>query len=145
MAKNLTPQEIAEKQVRRALAATADYKKGVESVKVSPTAIAAQRVDQWAAGVVRAQQDGSFVDGCNSCSREKWVSRTVGKGATNYGPGIKAAEADILEFQTANKANQDQIAAQLASMPRGSFEENMQRMVFNATEKKKFRFKKRRS
>jgi hypothetical protein len=145
MAKNLTPQQIAEKQIRRATAAVNDYKNGVQGVKVSPTEIAAQRVDQWAAGVQRAHQDGSYVDGCRSCSKEKWIDRTVNKGAQNYVPGIKAAEQDIVDFQTQNAANQAQIAAGLASMPRGDLSQNLMRMMYNAEQKAQFRYKKRRS
>jgi len=144
MGKSLTPDEIAQKQVRRSQAAVGDYKAGVMAVTESPTAAAAKAVERWKQGIEEAYQNNTFVDGCNAVSLGDWQSATAEKGGMNYASGVAKAAQTIADFHQQNAANQQSIDAGLRNMPRGSFEENMQRMIYQATQKKQFKFKKRR-
>lgn len=144
MAKGQSPQEIAAKQVRRAQAAVQDYKAGVEAVTQSPTEKAAKAVDLWFQGLQKSYQDGSYVDGLNAVSLADWKSATIDKGAMNYAPGIMKAQQTIEDFQAQRQAAQSRISSQLESMPRGDLNQNIQRMVFQATQMSQFKFRKRR-
>jgi hypothetical protein len=144
MATTLTPQQIAEKQVRRGQAAVQDYKNGVLGVKKAPTQSAAEAVDRWFQGLTKSYNDGSFVDGCNAVSLADWAEKTAGKGAMNYGPGLQAAQGLIADFHAQRDQAQKSIDAELNATPRGDLQTNIQRMVIQATRMSEFKFKKRR-
>ena len=144
MAKRLTPSEIAKKQVRRAQAAVQDFKDGVMAVTENPMQKAAASQDKWMAGVQKAHDDNSFADGCNAVPLTEWQDATANKGGARYSSGVAASEGVIEEFHNQRKAKQEAISAQLKGMPRGDLQQNLARMLFNATEMSKFKFKKRR-
>lgn len=144
MSKKLTPQEIADKQVRRAVGAVADYKAGVLATTVSPTAEAAKAVDLWKQGIEEAYANGAYVDGCNACTLADWQNATAGKGAMNYSSGVTASKSLIEDFHTQNQSNQASIDAILRGMPRGDLSQNLQRMITQVQEKANFKFRKRR-
>lgn len=140
----LTPQEIADKQIKRSTAATQDYKDGVMAVTKSPTQAAAERIDAWFQGIQDAYNDGRFKEGLLSVSLEDWKTRTASKGAASYASGVAASKDKIVEFQTQRQQAQASIDSTLASMPRGDLAQNLQRMVTQATMMHNFKFKKRR-
>lgn len=144
MGATLTPADIAAKQVRRAVGAVADYKAGVQAVKVSPNQLAAQASDRWLAGVQAAFASGKFVDNNNNTSLAAWQNAAVNKGAMNYGPGVQGALQTITDFQTQRAQYQQGLDAQLAQMPRGDIQQNIQRMVTQVTGMAGFAFKRRR-
>ena len=141
----LTPREITEKQIKRAGAAVADYKKGVGSVTESPTARAARKVGKYGAGVQRAIDDGSYVDGCNSVSKEDWIKAAQDKGGANYASGVKFAEDKILDFQTQIAPHRDRVQANVQGMPDDTYEERMARMRANADGLHEFKYRRKRS
>lgn len=140
----MSPEQIAEKQVRRAQAATQDYKNGVNAVKEAPGKKAAEAVDRYAQGIQKAIADGSYVDGCNSVSLSDWQARTVNKGAANYAPGVVAAQSVIADFHQQRAQAQSSIDAELSSMPRGDLETNLQRAMTQMRRMGEFKFRKRR-
>lgn len=144
MSKSLTPQQIADKQVRRSQAAVQDYKDGIMNTKVNPMQQAAKAVDQWFAGVSKAYQDGTYVDNLNATPMSVWQDNAVKKGGASYAPGVAAAQATIADFHTQRAAKQQQIDAQLASTPRGDLETNIGRMNTQVRSMAQFKFKKRR-
>lgn len=140
----MSPQEIADKQIKRSQAAVQDYKDGVMAVKTSPTQAAADRIDAWFAGIQEAYQNGAYKDGLLSISLEDWKQRTASKGGATYAAGLAASKDKIVDFQTQRQAAQAGIDSTLASMPRGDLAQNLQRMVTQATMMSNFKFKKRR-
>lgn len=144
MAGTQTAQQIADKQVRRSQAAVQDYKDGVLNCKVNPMEKAAQAVDQWFAGISKAYNDGSFVDGLNATPKSVWQDATIKKGGATYAQGVKDAQGTIADFHQQRMQAQQGIDGQLASMPRGDLQTNIQRMVAQVTGMANFKFKKRR-
>ncbi len=144
MAKVLTAQQIADKQVRRAQAAVQDYKDGIMNTKENPMVKAAQAVDQWMAGIQKAYADGTYVDNLMNTPKSVWQDAAVKKGGATYASGVAGAQATIADFHQQRQQQQQQIDAQLASMPRGDFQQNVQRMLTQVTAMKNFKFKKRR-
>lgn len=144
MAKALTAQQIAEKQVRRSQAAVQDYKDGIMNTKENPMQKAAQAVDQWFAGLQKAYADGTYVDALNNTPKSVWQDAAVKKGGATYAAGVLASQSTIADFHNQRMQQQQQIDAQLAGMPRGDLQTNIQRMVLQATSMANFKFKKRR-
>jgi hypothetical protein len=139
----LTPQEIADKQVKRAMQAVGDYTRGVEGVTVSPTAEAAKKKDKYLAGVQQAVEDGAYEDGLNSVSKEDWIAVTVAKGRDRYAKGVEQAKDKIVDFQTAIAPHRDRVSSSVRSMPNDTFEERMARMDANARGMHEFKYRKR--
>lgn len=144
MAKALTAQQIAEKQVRRSQAATTDYKDGIMNTKDNPMQKAAAAVDQWFAGLQKAYNDGTYVDALNNTPKSVWQDAAIKKGAAAYAPGVLAAQGTIADFHQQRIQQQQAIDAQLASMPRGDLQTNIQRMLTQVNGMAQFKFKKRR-
>lgn len=144
MAKSLTAQQIADKQVRRSTAAVQDYKDGIMNTKDNPMQKAALAVDQWFAGLQKAYNDGTYVDALNNTPKSVWQDAAVKKGATAYAPGVQAAQATIADFHSQRMQQQQQIDSQLAGMPRGDLNTNIQRMLTQVNGMAQFKFKKRR-
>jgi type IV secretory pathway VirB2 component (pilin) len=141
----MTAQQIADKQVKRSQAATADYKNGIMATTVSPMASAAKAVDQWFQGVQKAYNDGTYVDALNSTPISVWQNAAVTKGAAAYAPGVAAAAQTIADFHQQRMQAQAGIDSQLSQMPRGDLQTNIQRMVAQVTGMSQFKFKKRRT
>jgi hypothetical protein len=140
----LTAQQIADKQVRRSQAAVQDYKDGVMNTKVNPMQQAALAVDQWFAGLQKAYSDGTYVDALNNTPKSVWQDAAVKKGGATYAQGVLNAQGIIADFHQQRMQAQQSIDAQLASMPRGDLQTNIQRMLAQVTGMANFKFKKRR-
>lgn len=132
MAKRLTPQEIADKQIRRASAAVGDFKKGVQGVDVSPTEKAAQNADGYVAGIQDAVESGRWQARLRAVSKQAWIEATAGKGADRYASGIAAARPKIEAFQAAYGPIRDRIAATVNAMPSQTLEQRLEKMMANA-------------
>lgn len=143
MARAKTAAEIVEKQIRKAAGAVQDYKDGVRSVEESPTAAAARKVDKYKAGILEAIDDGSYVDGLNSVSREEWIEKTVDKGGSNYAKGVERSRNKLMEFQEQIMPVRARVREQVRAMPNDTFDERMARMEANARGLHEFKFKKR--
>lgn len=140
----LTPAEIADKQIRRSQAAVTDYKSGVMAVTESPMKKAADAADLWLQGIQQAHADGSFQAGLNAVSLEDWKNATATKGGASYASGVAASRDKIIDFQQQRASAQAGIDNQLAQMPRGDLQTNIQRMVTQVQGMANFAFKKRR-
>lgn len=110
--KSLT--DIAEKFIRRASTAGAEYKVGVGQVQdwQGPTAAAA---DSYNAGVTAAISAGSFEKGVRTVSNDEWRRKAQDKGGANYGVGIRTSKEDF----TRGYAPFREVIASLTLPPRG--------------------------
>lgn len=144
MAKNLTPQQIADKQVKACQGATQAYKDGITNCKVNPMQVAAAAVDTWFQGIQKAYNEGTYVDALNNTPKSVWQHQATTKGGMTYAPGVLAAASTIADFHQQRAQQQQAIDATLSTMPRGDLQTNIQRMVTQATQMAQFKFKKRR-
>jgi hypothetical protein len=144
MAKLLTPQEIADKQIKAATARVGDYRDGVLKTTKNPMQAAIAKKDKMVSNFNAAMDDGSWEDGLNAVSVEEWKQRTASKGGDNYARGVAASRDKIVDFQTQFTPVRRQVAAEVASMPDNTFEERLERMRANAMGLHQFRFRKRR-
>lgn len=140
----MSPQEIAEKQVRRGQAASEDYVRGVRAVTVAPTAKAKEKKEKMKAGILHALDSGKWEAGLDSVTLEDWKQTTETKGAQRYGSGIAEAEGRIAAFHAEFQPFLASVKAKIDAMPDATAEQRIQRMVANAREIAKFQRTRRR-
>ena len=86
--------ESANKWVKRAGAASAEYKLGVQNPRVPWEEATLAAVDAQEAGVTEAITNKSFEKGVRSAGTGKWQRKAVEVGAPRFGPGVAAAKSD---------------------------------------------------
>ncbi len=109
--------------------ATEAYKAGVQGVTVSPTEAAAGAVDKWAAGVQRAKDQGTFVNGLQKVSLQDWKTAAATKGAARLASGVAAGEGKMQSFLTKWLPHQAAGQAMVKAMPSMTPEDRKQRML----------------
>ena len=127
MAKNLTPQEIAEKWARRTKNAQPDYIKGVESVTKNPAEAAIAKQDKMVANWQESVTSGKWKRGMGRVTLESWKASAAGKGSQRLSAGIDAAGAKSLDFYAQLLPFQADLSAKVGKMPDLSIEDSVQR------------------
>lgn len=132
----LTPTEVAAKWATRTAAATPDLVAGVERVTEAPgRKAAAQRavylqnttanVDKWARRVA-------------AVPLETWKER-MREGANRVATGVNQKQGKVESFWQEFGPFQDSVTAQTRAMPRGSLQQNLARMLNQATKTADFK------
>ena len=135
----VTPQDYADKLIRRGQAAAQDYTKGINAVTVSPTAEAAKKLDKAAMNFAEAVSSGRMARRLNEVTLESWKKSAAEKGSSRYGPGLAAARDKMVSFATAFLPFQDAIVAKAKTMPDFSLQDQIAKAVFVMTETAKYR------
>lgn len=82
---------LAQKFVKRAGAAGADYAAGVQNPKKDWQANTSASAPVWAQAVQTAAANGRFGAGVAKAGNAKWMANSAGKGAQRYPQGVGAA------------------------------------------------------
>ena len=123
----LTPEQAADKLIRRAQGAVTDYVAGVKAVTESPTAAAAKQLDKAQMNYTEAVQSGRMAKRLNSVSKEDWIKATAEKGQARYAPGLTASREKSVEFFAEFLPYTDRVSAEVAAMPDLSIEDSVAR------------------
>jgi len=123
----LTPEQAAEKLIRRAQGAVTDYVAGVKAVSESPTAQAARNLDKAQMNYTEAVQSGRMAKRLNAVSKEDWVKATSEKGQARYAPGLTASKEKVTGFFNEFLPFADRISAEVAAMPDLTIEDSVAR------------------
>lgn len=137
-----TPQQIADKWKRNTQGSGQAYREGVMAVTESPTAKAAAKADKMLANLTKAVQGGKWAAGLNSVSMQEWKDKTINKGLPRINAGVEASAPKFAKFAAQLNSHQDQIKAELESMPDLTLEDNLNRMLHNARKMAEFQFNK---
>lgn len=137
----LTPQEAAEKYVRRASAATTDYTLGVSKVSVAPGELAAQQVQKAQQNYAAKMADGTWANRTRAVSLQTWKDAATNKGGARYAGGVQAAEGKVAAALQQILPAVDAARAKVRAMPSTTVEQRIQRSVAFQTEMAKFRVK----
>ncbi len=138
----LSPAQIVEKQIRNARANVGSLRDGVRNTTKKPMELAAAAIPKMVRGFNDAAEQGRIKEGFDSVSDETWKERTI-KGADNWAKGMENAKEVSLEFQEQIKPVRDRISDTAQRMPSDTEEDRDQRMLYNARELRKFKFKRR--
>lgn len=127
----INPQEVADKYRRRAGAARQDWETGVTNVTVAPGQKAAAKKDKWRTNTLEAAD--RWAENTGKVTLEEWKARALQVGGNRYTTGVEAGAQNYLDYMQEAAPKIEAIQRQVQSMPNNTFEENLQRMVRNAT------------
>jgi|TARA_B100001059_G_scaffold88039_1_gene86468 hypothetical protein len=125
MAIKITPQESTAKWVQRTQAASGDYVSGINRVTEAPGILAARQSDAYMQGVQNAMN--KWKRNVAAVTLDQWKDQAINVGAGRIAAGVNAAQEKTLRATERNFANIDSALSGLP--PRGTFEQNIQRMT----------------
>lgn len=111
---------------------TEAYREGVQAVTVAPTESAIRAIPRYVQGVQDAVADGRVERGLRRVGLEEWRRKTLEKGASRLATGARASEQQYNQFMTEFLPYLERVQQNLP--PRGTLDDNLQRMVQNARE-----------
>ncbi|HET6917654.1 MAG TPA: hypothetical protein VFH56_16325 [Acidimicrobiales bacterium] len=126
--------DVAKKWAQNLTGSTQSVQQGVQAVTTAPTALAAAQAQAFVTGVTNAVASGKWQAGLNRVSLQDWQNAMIQKGIPRIGPGATAAQGKFASFMSQLLPFQQSLSQQLAQMPRGDINANIQRMVFWATQ-----------
>lgn len=126
---NLTSQQTADKWKNRMAQAVPQMKAGVMAVQSSPMEKAAAKAAEYAAGVQRAVDQGTYQAGLRKVSLDSWKTATAGKGADRVAAGAAAAVDKQVAFFDWLLPKTDAVKAAVQGMPKGTKEDSRARMM----------------
>lgn len=127
----VTPEEGARKLIDRARAAAPHIAEQVRKVTVSPTELAAQKIDKMRTNVIKAIDDGKVERGLRRVSLSDWQSAMINKGVPRITQGLEQAESKIVEFNREFYPHLERVQAEVGAMPDTTLEDNIARAVHN--------------
>jgi len=137
----VTPDEFAEKLIRRAKAATDDVKRGVERVATAPGMAAAAKQDKMKAKLNAAIDDGTWASRVSKVSKEDWQDKMINKGIPRISGGLDASQSKIVDFASQLLPHIDKAKDKIAKMPDLTLEDSISRMTTFTREMSKFKKK----
>ena len=139
MALRTSPEEYADKLIRRTQGASQDYTAGIRRVTQAPGAAAAAKEAKYLTGVQEAVASGLWKQRVGSVSLADWQQASVEKGAARLGAGVAASRAKIVSTATQLLAAVDSARSKVRSMPDTTLQDRINRSVAYQTEMAKFR------
>lgn len=133
------PSQVAQKWSNRLSQSGEAIRQGVQAVNESPTQKAAARADAYVAGIQRAVADGKYQRGLERVSLEDWRRAMLEKGVQRISTGASQAQPKMESFLQEFLPHVESGQRMLESMPRGSLEQNVQRMIAMVQHNAKFR------
>lgn len=129
MAVRGTPASNAQKWKNRLSAATPDIQAGIQAVTAAPGQAAARQKAAWQANVVAAAD--KWERNVSRVSLQQWQQAAM-DGVNRIAQGANAKVSKVESFLNEFQPHLERVQSQLASMPRGSLEQNLGRMLQNA-------------
>lgn len=131
------PAAVAQKWATNAGNAVQSWADGINAVTTAPGQAAARQKNAYVQGV-QAKAD-VWARRVAAVPLADWQSMTTSKGQTRYPQGIQAAQSAMADFMGKFLPAVQQIANNLP--PRGTLEQNIQRMVTQVQQTAKFSYK----
>lgn len=124
-----TAQEAARRWAANLKNAKKSIEAGVMAVSVSPTELAAQKVDKYAAGVQAAVDSGRYQQGLRNVTLAQWQQAFLTKGIQRLDSGVSAAEPKMQSFLTEFLPFASSVSQAVRAMPDTTESERDQRML----------------
>ncbi len=126
MARTMTAEAIAEKQINRTSAAIPDVEAGIRAVTESPTIKAAANLDKAVAGFQRAVASGKMARNLRAVTLPDWQEKTLAK-VSRISEGVNASRAIIVAFHGQRASHQVKIDHDLDAIPNRTLEDGIRR------------------
>lgn len=136
---NKNPAQVAKKWADRAQGATQALQDGINNVQTAPGTLAAAKQDKMLANLTASVLSGKWAQNVSAVTLADWKNAMLTKGVQRYGSGVAAAVPKFQAFMTQLLPYQQNILAQMASMPDLTLQDNINRAVFMMTEMSKFK------
>jgi len=136
---NKNPAQVAKKWADRAQGATQALQDGINNVQTAPGALAAAKQDKMLANLTASVLSGKWAQNVSAVTLADWKNAMLTKGVQRYGSGVAAAVPKMQAFMTQLLPFQQNILAQMATMPDLTLQDNINRAVFMMTEMAKFK------
>lgn len=124
-----TAQSITEKWKSRTSGATQQVIEGVQRVQTAPGQLAAQQKQVWLSRV--QEKADKWENNVKRVSLAEWQQATV-NGAQRIAAGVNAKAHKMQGFLEEFIPHVERVQARVQAMPRGSLEQNLNRMMENA-------------
>lgn len=131
-----TPQDNAAKWKNRLSAATPEIQAGIQRVTTAPGQLAAKQRQAWQANVVAAGD--KWERNVSRVSLADWQTQALA-GVNRIATGAAAKQDKMASFLAEFQPHLERGQAKLQSMPRGSLEQNLARMLENARHNSTFK------
>ena len=128
MAKNLTPQQIAEKHNRRTKAAIEDMRIGVNAVTENPCAKAAAKQEKMKARLIESIDSGKWSASLKRVSLDEWKSKMINVGIARVSAGLDANKAKVEAFFSELMPYVTTLQQKLSTMPDTTLEDSINKM-----------------
>lgn len=138
MAKNATT--VAQKWAQNLTNSTAAMKAGVQAVTTAPGQLAANAQQQYAMGVQQAVASGKYAKNVAAVSLSDWQNAMNNKGIPRIASGAQAGQGKMQNFMNQFLPHAQAVAQSLP--PRGTIDQNIQRMVAQVQGNAKFQYQK---
>jgi hypothetical protein len=125
----VTPEQFADKLIRRLSGATSDIQQGVQRVTESPTSKAAAKQDKMLNNLTEAVRSGKWANRLKAVSTEEWKEKMVNVGVPRIASGVEAARPKIESFARELLSYQEGLQRRVQSMPDLTLEQNIARMT----------------
>lgn len=139
MAKRLDPTAVLKKWQTNAQNSTEAFKAGVNAVTTPPTQQAAAAADLWQQRVASSDAKAKFTANLSRVSLADWKQMMLNKGLNNYTNGVREGSQKMQRFLTEFLPVAQASSEQVSSMPKGTEQASIDRMVANMRNMKAFR------
>lgn len=121
--------DVAQKWNKNLTGSIDSIKAGVNGVTENPMEKAAANVDGMRAGINRALDSGKWQRSLRAKTTDDWRQAMLKKGVNRIADGARQAQPAMQKFMEQWLPYEQQLTDQLKSMPRGTPEQNRQRML----------------
>lgn len=127
MANRFTPEQLAEKQMRRTKAATQDMVAGVNAVEVAPSTQAIAKKQKAVQNWNDAMNSGKWERGLKRVTLDDWKKAMVEKGVARVAAGVDAAKDKLTAFYAELIPFQADLSKKIEVLPDLTVEDSIQR------------------
>ena len=124
----LTGAQIYEKYQRRMGQASEDIKRGVETTTKSQSEEAIKAAPRMRENLNKALDAGKYEEGLRRSGDAKWKRNLIEKGIPKIAAGITANKTEITQQFDKVSAVGEAVKTAVASMPKGSIEDSLNRV-----------------
>ena len=139
----VTPQQAADKLIRRLQASGADITAGVNAVTEAPGVAAAASQERMLARLLESINSGEWAEAVSAVGVSEWKSAMINKGVPRISQGIAEARPQLERFFSQWLPHADTVSAEVDQMPNVTIEDSIARASHTIRRNHEFKYNKR--